>query len=85
MRGILIAIGYLWCILCSLTMVSIWVEVMWGWMGVIGVILGMTLFLPGFIIFPFVFWLVEGAFPTGYFFLWLSLFAAGQLLRLSKD
>ena len=36
------------------------------WLGVIGVILGIFL-TPGVVIFPIIYWIVEGVFPTVYF------------------
>jgi hypothetical protein len=37
-----------------------------NWLGVIGVILGIFL-TPGVVIFPIIYWIVEGVFPTVYF------------------
>jgi len=39
-----------------------------NWLGVIGVILGIFL-TPGVVIFPIIYWIVEGVFPTVYFVL----------------
>jgi len=39
------------------------------WLGFFGVILSFIL-APGLVIFPLVFWFVEGVFPTFYFIVW---------------
>jgi len=39
------------------------------WLGFFGVILSFIL-APGLVIFPLVFWIVEGVFPTFYFIVW---------------
>jgi len=46
-----------------------WMVAMVHWFGVGGIILGL-IFIPGFIIFPIVYWVVEGSFPLLYFVLW---------------
>jgi len=50
------------------------------WLGVLGVILGFIL-TPGVVIFPIIYWVVEGEFPT----LYLALMFAGWFgLRLKR-
>ena len=50
------------------------------WLGVLGVILGFIL-TPGVVIFPIIYWIVEGEFPT----LYLALMFAGWFgLRLKR-
>ncbi len=39
------------------------------WLGGLGFLLGLIL-SPGLVIFPIVFWIVEGVFPTIYFMMW---------------
>ena len=39
------------------------------WLGFLGVILSFIL-APGLVIFPLIFWIVEGVFPTFYFIVW---------------
>lgn len=46
-----------------------YIGALWSWLGILGVILAI-LISPGVFIFPFVFWIVEGVFPTTYFVLW---------------
>jgi len=50
------------------------------WLGVLGVILGFIL-TPGVVIFPIIYWVVEGKFPTLYFVL---MFAGWFGLRLKR-
>jgi hypothetical protein len=51
------------------------------WLGLIGVILGFIL-TPGVVIFPIIYWIVEGDFPTLYFAL---MFAGWFGLRLKRS
>ena len=48
--------------------------------GLFGMIVGIAV-APGAVIFPFIYWMVEGAFPTDYFLLWgiglVAMFVAG--------
>jgi len=46
-----------------------WLMAMSKWRGFFGVILSFIL-APGLVIFPLVFWFVEGVFPTFYFIVW---------------
>ncbi|MCH8305266.1 MAG: hypothetical protein IIB94_09090 [Candidatus Marinimicrobia bacterium] len=46
-----------------------WLMAMNKWLGFIGVILAFIL-SPGLVIFPVIFWVVEGIFPTFYFIVW---------------
>jgi hypothetical protein len=46
-----------------------WVTAMHRWLGAVGVLLSFVL-APGALVFPFVFWWVEGAFPIEYFAFW---------------
>jgi len=42
---------------------------LFSWWGVLGVIAG-VIFFPGVIAFPFLYWLMESAFPIIYFIIW---------------
>ena len=46
-----------------------WVAAMSKWLGFLGIILSFIL-IPGAVIFPLVFWYLEGVFPTFYFIIW---------------
>jgi len=40
-----------------------------SWLGILGTILSFII-IPGLIVFPIIYWIVEGVFPTLYFILW---------------
>lgn len=40
-----------------------------NWFGPIGFVVG-VLTTPGTVIFPLIYWFIEGVFPVGYFLLW---------------
>ncbi len=46
-----------------------WITAMNKWLGCLGIILAIIL-TPGLIIFPAIFWIVEGVFPAFYFIVW---------------
>ncbi|OGL82261.1 hypothetical protein A3I41_05495 [Candidatus Uhrbacteria bacterium RIFCSPLOWO2_02_FULL_48_18] len=50
-------------------MLGFWFSAMVDWLGIFGYILAIFL-SPGIVIFPIVFWIVEGVFPTFYFLVW---------------
>ena len=54
---------------CSLLIFGFWVVTLKMWLGFFGVVLAFML-SPGILIFPFIFWIVEGVFPVLYFILW---------------
>ena len=56
--GVLLWIGY----------VVTWTE----WWGVLGLIVGLIT-VPGLVIFPFIYWVVENDFPTNYFLVWFAM------------
>lgn len=62
-------IGYLLWIGAGILMFIFWLMAMSNWLGFIGNILAF-IFAPGLVIFPIVFWIVEGVFPTFYFIVW---------------
>ena len=53
----------------GLFMFLFWVGAMENWLGFVGFILALVL-SPGLVIFPIVFWIVEGVFPVTYFAIW---------------
>lgn len=73
MRAIGKVIGMAMWIISGLLLFVFWIGAMKVWLGVLGIILAFVL-TPGVVIFPIVYWFVEGVFPTTYFILWgLSL------------
>ncbi|EKD65111.1 MAG: hypothetical protein ACD_50C00185G0001 [uncultured bacterium] len=69
MRSIGKIIGYILWIGAGLLMFVFWLSAMSKWLGFLGTILAFVL-SPGLVIFPIIFWAVEGVFPTFYFFVW---------------
>ena len=69
MRMIGKTIGYLLWIGAGILMFIFWLMAMSNWLGFLGTILAFVL-APGLVIFPIVFWIVEGVFPTFYFIVW---------------
>ncbi len=53
----------------GILMFIFWFLAMSKWLGFFGSILAFLL-CPGLVIFPLVFWIVEGVFPTTYFMIW---------------
>lgn len=69
MRSIGRTIGWTLFIGSGIWQFIYWFAAMSKWLGFIGTILAFVL-SPGLVIFPFIFWLVEGVFPAFYFILW---------------
>ena len=69
MRTIGKVIGYLMWIGAGILMFIFWFTAMSKWLGFLGVILAFIL-APSLVIFPIVFWIVEGVFPAFYFIVW---------------
>lgn len=69
MRTIGKTIGYLLWIGAGILMFIFWLMAMSSWLGFFGTILAFVL-APGLVIFPLVFWIVEGVFPTFYSIVW---------------
>lgn len=69
MRLVSKIIGYTLWIGAGILMTWFWVAAMHKWLGFLGVILAFVL-SPGIGIFPFIFWTIEGVFPTFYFIVW---------------
>lgn len=53
----------------GLLMFGFWLVAMSSWLGLFGTILAFVL-APGLVIFPLIFWIVEGVFPVFYFIIW---------------
>jgi hypothetical protein len=62
-------IGYAMWLTSGILMFIFWITAMHHWLGGLGNILGFVL-SPGLVIFPIVFWIVEGVFPVMYFVIW---------------
>lgn len=56
--GLLLWIGY----------VLTWVD----WWGGLGLIIGLIT-VPGLVVFPFIYWVVENDFPANYFLMWFAM------------
>jgi len=69
MRTIGKIIGYILWIGAGILMFIFWLLAWSKWLGFLGVILAFIL-TPGFVIFPIIFWIVEGVFPAFYFIVW---------------
>jgi hypothetical protein len=63
-------IGYAMWIISGILMFIFWMGAMMHWLGsFLGFVLGLVL-SPGLVIFPIIFWIKEGVFPTTYFIFW---------------
>lgn len=63
-------IGYAMWIISGILMFIFWMGAMIHWLGTFaGFFLGLLL-SPGLVIFPIIFWIKEGVFPTMYFIFW---------------
>ena len=80
MRSILRPLGTLIVAVAGVLQLIFWFVAWADWLGVIGVILGFIL-TPGVVIFPIIYWIVEGVFPTVYFVL---MFAGWFGLHLKR-
>lgn len=85
MRKILRTVGMIMHYGAGAFMFLFWLSAMAKWLGCFGVFLALTLF-PGLVIFPIIFWIVEGVFPVTYFAIW-GLGIAGLIIfsLSSKD
>ena len=65
-------------------MLIFWFSAMVKWLGFLGAVLAFIL-IPGEVIFPIIFWIKEGVFPTFYFIVWgiglVGLIIAGILTK----
>ncbi len=64
-------VGVLITLVAGVLQYIFWFVAWAKWLGVFGVILGFIL-TPGVVIFPIIYWIVEGEFPTLYFALMLA-------------
>ena len=69
MKKILRVAGMIAWIGAGLFMFLFWFGAMSDWLGFVGSLLAVCL-APGLVIFPIVFWIVEGVFPVTYFVIW---------------
>lgn len=78
-------IGAILWIGAGILMFIFWFMAMMKWLGILGAFLAFIL-APGVVIFPIVFWIVEGVFPTLYFILWGIGLVGGLIAGISaKD
>jgi len=69
MKKILRVLGMIMWIGAGLFMFLFWLGAMTEWLGCFGTFLAI-LISPGLVIFPIIFWIVEGVFPVMYFAIW---------------
>ena len=69
MRKIFRVIGMIMFLGSGLFMFVFWFAAMSDWLGCFGSFLAI-LIAPGLVIFPIIFWIVEGVFPFTYFAIW---------------
>lgn len=62
-------IGYAMWTISGLLMFIFWLVALHKWLGLFGLIIAFV-GAPGVVIFPLIFWLVEGVFPVFYFMVW---------------
>lgn len=74
-RKLLCGIFFVIALLSALAVWGTYIAVWYVWLGVFGALIGL-LTTPGAIIFPFVYWVAEGAFPTAYFATWTTSIVA---------
>jgi hypothetical protein len=65
LTGLFVIIALVTAFIIWLGYVAVWYQ----WQGVIGGLIGLFT-SPGFVIFPFIYWVVEDRFPTRYFVMW---------------
>lgn len=69
MRKIVHVFGtFLW-IVSGILMFIFWFAAMNKWLGFFGSLIAVVV-APGLVVFPIVFWIVEGIFPLNYFIIW---------------
>ena len=69
MRTIGKTIGMILYIGTGILMFIFWLTAMSKWLGILGIILAIVI-APGLVVFPIIFWIVEGVFPAFYFIMW---------------
>lgn len=83
MRLLSRVVGVLVMLAAGLALFVFWMMALWDWLGAVGILLGIIL-SPGLVVFPFVFWLVEGEVPWLYFGLWAMSWVGAFLYRLGS-
>jgi len=83
MRKILRVVGMIMFYGAGLFMFLFWLGAMGKWLGCFGTFLAIV-FTPGLVIFPIVFWIVEGVFPVTYFAIWGLGLLGGIIFGLSS-
>jgi len=78
-------IGYIIFYGAGIVLFLFWLMVMVSWFGILGGIILSFVLSPGLIIFPIVFWLVEGVFPVLYFMLWGVSIVGLIIAKTSED
>lgn len=84
LKNIFRIIGYILTSITSILMFIYYLLAMFRWLGIIGVIAG-VLVTPLAVIFPLIFWVVEGIFPVFYFLLWGLWFVGLIFMAIGKD
>lgn len=69
MRKIFRTFGMIMWIASGIFVFIFWFMAMTNWLGFLGSVLAIII-CPGLIIFPIIFWIVEGIFPGMYFAIW---------------
>jgi hypothetical protein len=70
MKNLIKILGYILSFGSGILMLLFWLDFLIKWVGVFwGVIIGIFI-SPAIVIFPFLFWIIEGIFPVFYFLLW---------------
>lgn len=78
MKKIFRVLGAIMWIGAGIFMFLFWFGAMTKWLGFFGSVLAI-LIAPGLVVFPVIFWIVEGVFPVVYFSIW-GLGIAGMII-----
>ena len=81
-RNTLCAVFVIIALLAAFAVWVAYVAVWYQWQGVFGALIGLFT-SPGFVIFPFIYWVVENSFPVNYFILWGISMASWLLAGLA--
>ncbi len=84
MRKILRVVGMIMFYGSGLFMFLSWLGAMSTWFGRFGIFLAVIL-CPGLVIFPIIFWIVEGVFSVTYFAIWGLGVVGGIIFALSSE
>jgi len=84
MRNLIKVIGYILWIGAAILLFVFWFLALTKWLGLLGSFLAFIL-CPGLVVFPIVFWIVEGVFPTFYFITWGIAILGMFICALSSD